>query len=77
MSTRERWIVYPLLFLTLGIALRDKSAIGETVQDCGQGIDLRPAGIGPIGLPGVVRQGAKRSAGGRCRRGCQVQQRRN
>ncbi len=24
MSTRERWIVYPLLFLTLGITLRDK-----------------------------------------------------
>ncbi|MBN2022114.1 MAG: hypothetical protein JW809_04920 [Pirellulales bacterium] len=24
MSTRERWIVYPILFLTLGIALRDK-----------------------------------------------------
>jgi len=24
MSERERWIVYPLLFLTLGIALRDK-----------------------------------------------------
>jgi hypothetical protein len=24
MSTRERWIVYPLLFLTFGIALRDK-----------------------------------------------------
>jgi len=24
MSTRERWIVYPLLFLTLGIVLRDK-----------------------------------------------------
>lgn len=24
MSTRERWIVYPLLFLTLGIALTDK-----------------------------------------------------
>ena len=24
MSTRERWIVYPLLFLTLGIALKDK-----------------------------------------------------
>jgi hypothetical protein len=24
MSTRERWIVYPLLFLTLGIAMRDK-----------------------------------------------------
>ncbi len=32
MSTRERWIVYPLLFLALGIAMRDKvikpSAIG-------------------------------------------------
>lgn len=24
MSTRERWILYPLLFLTLGIVLRDK-----------------------------------------------------
>ena len=24
MTTRERWIVYPLLFLSLGIALRDK-----------------------------------------------------
>jgi hypothetical protein len=24
MSTRERWIVYPLLFLTLGIVMRDK-----------------------------------------------------
>jgi hypothetical protein len=24
MSDRERWIVYPLLFMTLGIALRDK-----------------------------------------------------
>jgi hypothetical protein len=24
MTTRERWIVYPLLFLALGIALRDK-----------------------------------------------------
>lgn len=24
MSTRERWIVYPLLFMTLGIALKDK-----------------------------------------------------
>ena len=24
MSERERWVVYPLLFLTLGIAMRDK-----------------------------------------------------
>jgi hypothetical protein len=26
MTTRERWMVYPLLFLTLGITLRDKVA---------------------------------------------------
>jgi len=30
MSERERWIVYPLLFLTLGIALRDK--LGGTAK---------------------------------------------
>ena len=24
MSTRERWVVYPLLFLTLGTVMRDK-----------------------------------------------------
>jgi hypothetical protein len=32
MSTRERWIVYPLLFMTLGIAMRDKVThhIGDT-----------------------------------------------
>jgi hypothetical protein len=24
MSTRERWVIYPLLFLTLGIVMRDK-----------------------------------------------------
>jgi hypothetical protein len=39
MSTRERWIVYPLLFMTLGIALRDKIVppehrgnVGEELQ---------------------------------------------
>ena len=26
MTNRERWVVYPLLFLTLGIAMRDKVA---------------------------------------------------
>ena len=30
MSTRERWIVYPLLFLTLGIALRETYPRGNT-----------------------------------------------
>ncbi len=29
MTPRERWIVYPLLFLTLGIAMRDKVAPPE------------------------------------------------
>ena len=31
MSDRERWIVYPLLFMTLGLSLRDRIA-GESVQ---------------------------------------------
>jgi hypothetical protein len=32
MSSRERWIVYPLLFLTLGIALRDKIIPAHRLQ---------------------------------------------
>ena len=32
MSERERWIVYPLLLLTLGIALRDKFGIAKEVK---------------------------------------------
>jgi hypothetical protein len=32
MSTRERWVVYPLLFLTLGIALRDKVVPRNTLR---------------------------------------------
>ena len=32
MSERERWIVYPLLFLTLGIALRDKFGVAKEVR---------------------------------------------
>ena len=36
MSTRERWIIYPLLFMTLGIALRDKIIL--------------PAHLGNLGL---------------------------
>lgn len=33
MTTHERWIVYPLLFLTLGIALRPKITGGLTVPE--------------------------------------------
>ena len=32
MSTRERWIVYPLLFLALGLALRDKLIPPERIR---------------------------------------------
>jgi hypothetical protein len=32
MSSRERWIVYPLLFMTLGIALRDKIIPAHRLQ---------------------------------------------
>jgi hypothetical protein len=32
MSTRERWIVYPILFLTLGIAMRDKVVPPKSLQ---------------------------------------------
>ncbi len=32
MSTRERWIVYPLLFLALGIELRDKMVPCSQIQ---------------------------------------------
>jgi len=32
MSERERWIVYPLLFLTLGVSLRDKVTHSTTVD---------------------------------------------
>ena len=63
MSTRERWIVYPLLFLTLGIALRDKIIppaevrVGEVICDrleCGQS-ECRTLLIhGPSGRPVVV-----------------------
>ncbi len=31
MSERERWIIYPLLFLTLGIALRKESGLGRKI----------------------------------------------
>jgi len=32
MSTRERWVVYPLLFLALGIAMRDKVLPPKTLR---------------------------------------------
>jgi hypothetical protein len=38
MSTRERWIVYPLLFMTLGIAMRDK--VTHRVSDATMTMDV-------------------------------------
>ena len=42
MSDRERWIVYPLIFLTLGIALRDKitRSLAEMELITGDGVQL-------------------------------------
>ena len=62
MSTRERWIVYPLLFLALGAALRDKIIgkieipqleVKEAVK-CGTLFVMGPNGQ-PAVLAGVVR----------------------
>ncbi len=61
MSTRERWIVYPLLFLTLGVALRDKFTgrlrIGQVICDrleSGQSECRALIVMGPNGRPVVA-----------------------
>ena len=66
MSERERWIVYPLLFLALGAALRDKlfdltrsrNVVCEqfVLIDDGQGVPTRQAVLGVMGpvQPGAV-----------------------
>jgi hypothetical protein len=68
MSTRERWIVYPLLFLALGAALRDKmlNKIEVSRLQCdwlqvnglatceGQSVCRELIVAGPTGRPAVV-----------------------
>jgi hypothetical protein len=71
MSTRERWIVYPLLFLALGAALRDKLIgkleIGQVICDrleSGQS-DCRALIVrGPNGRPVVAAGADGNSRGG-------------
>ncbi len=71
MSTRERWIVYPLLFLALGSAVRDKLIgrleIGQVICDrleSGQA-DCRALFVrGPNGRPAVAAVADVRSNGG-------------
>lgn len=62
MSTRERWIVYPLLFLTLGIVMRDKIVPQKAAQPeeivaarvrCGQ-LEVDQAICGQLQVRGVV-----------------------
>ena len=64
MSERERWIVYPLLFLTLGLVLRDKLGMAKQVQAhrvvCEKLIVLNDDGVPQVVLEstkagGVVR----------------------
>jgi len=56
MSQRERWIVYPLLFLALGIALRDKmSGTIDTGTIVCERVLCQRLNVGPAdGPPGVV-----------------------
>jgi hypothetical protein len=56
MSTRERWIVYPLIFLTLGIALRDKLLYRVRTDDLvAERVECRTLIVhGPNGRPAAV-----------------------
>ncbi len=56
MTSRERWIIYPLLFLALGAALRDKMVPGNVEAfsvDCSQLTCHRLDVIGPEGDSGI------------------------
>jgi len=78
MSTRERWIVYPLLFLALGIAMRDKvvNAIGTPwtqIQGaeikaprihCGQLVAKEIVVNGPNGRPVILAEANPRDGTG-------------
>lgn len=66
MTERERWVVYPLLFLALGAALRDKLIDRTTTKSivCQEllVIDEQPLGREPVLLARIGR--AERSASG-------------
>ncbi|MBN1909052.1 MAG: hypothetical protein JW818_04875 [Pirellulales bacterium] len=55
MPTRERWIVYPLLFLTLGMVLRDKVAPPQLEQLDADEIRCKSLSVvGPNGQPCLI-----------------------
>ena len=56
MSTRERWIVYPLLFLALGAALRDKLV---------EKIEISRLKCNRLEVDGVARCGSRIGRAGR------------
>ena len=56
MSTRERWIVYPLLFLTLGIALRDKVVPPRQIRCEQLQVEKMICGEAEIGQTARIRQ---------------------
>ena len=59
MSERERWVVYPLLFLALGAALRDKLVDRTTTKSivCQELtiVDEEPDGQNPVRVSGQDR----------------------
>lgn len=66
MTERERWVVYPLLFLALGAALRDKlvdSTITKRIV-CQEltVVDEEPVGMQPVGV--IARIGRTEAAHG-------------
>jgi len=68
MTTRERWIVYPILFMTLGIAMRDKVVppshfVAQEIH-CGQLDAQMMTVVGPRGKD-RLRMGAVRPGAGR------------
>ena len=67
MSTRERWIVYPLLFMTLGIALRDKIMPPAHLGNLGMQIEAGTVSINNwrASLPETPFGGVKDSGFGR------------
>jgi hypothetical protein len=67
MNERERWIVYPLLFLALGAALRDKLIDRTTTKSiiCQElvVVDEQPLGREPVLLARIGRQDSDNGEG--------------
>jgi hypothetical protein len=68
MSERERWVVYPLLFLALGAALRDKLFDRTTTRSivCQEltVVDEQPVGSQPVRVLARIGRAQSADAGG-------------